>query len=243
MTELARECSMDPAAAARQVRALERTGWSSAPAATTTRVRGARLTPEVPRSTGASSSPHHPPRRGPVRLEPRDRTALIRLVDRLVDDLKAVPFRPDQGPPITPAAHRPHRPPAPDGVRTHDDHPVRSAGSTTPAPSTTNERSRPSSRCCAAGPPPCASARTSRPWRRASPSCSASAAASCATPAARRSTSPSRCSTCEPGDEVVTGAVTFSTDIAPMVRKPASCRCSSTSRPTPSRSTSTPSRR
>ena len=47
---------------------------------------------------------------------------------------------------------------------------------------------------------------------------SASAAASCATPARRRSTSRSSCSACEPGDEVITSAVTFSTDIAPMVR-------------------------
>ena len=53
---------------------------------------------------------------------------------------------------------------------------------------------------------------------RASPSCSASAAASCATPARRRSTSRSSCSGCAPGDEVITSAVTFSTDIAPLVR-------------------------
>ena len=53
---------------------------------------------------------------------------------------------------------------------------------------------------------------------RASPSCSASGAASCATRARRRSTSRSSCSACEPGDEIITSAVTFSTDIAPMVR-------------------------
>ena len=35
----------------------------------------------------------------------------------------------------------------------------------------------------------------------------------------RASTWPSRCSTSSPGDEIVTSAVTFSTDIAPMVRK------------------------
>ena len=46
----------------------------------------------------------------------------------------------------------------------------------------------------------------------------------------------------EPGDEIVTSAVTFSTDIAPMVRA-GWCRRSSTSSPTPTRSTSTPSRR
>ena len=46
----------------------------------------------------------------------------------------------------------------------------------------------------------------------------------------------------EPGDEIITAAVTFSTDLAPMLR-PSSSRSSSTSRPTPSRSMWTPSRR
>ena len=59
--------------------------------------------------------------------------------------------------------------------------------SSTRAASTTRRRSTPSSRCCAAGRRRCASAATSATSSRASPSCSASAAGSCATPARRRS--------------------------------------------------------
>ena len=48
---------------------------------------------------------------------------------------------------------------------------------------------------------------------------------------------------CEPGDEVITSPLTFSSDIAPLVRNRGSCRRSSTSSPTRSRSTSNASRR
>jgi DNA-binding MarR family transcriptional regulator len=96
MTELARECSMDPAAAGRQVRALEEDGLVARRAdADDARVTVVRLTPEgaaVYRRIVEVRTTH---------LDevlsgwtPEDRAALTGLVDRLVDDLKAVPFRP-----------------------------------------------------------------------------------------------------------------------------------------------------
>jgi DNA-binding MarR family transcriptional regulator len=96
MTELARECSMDPAAAGRQVRALEEDGLvARSTDADDARVTVVRLTPEgaaVYRRIVEVRTTH---------LDevlsgwtPEDRAALTGLVDRLVDDLKAVPFRP-----------------------------------------------------------------------------------------------------------------------------------------------------
>ena len=68
------------------------------------------------------------------------------------------------------------------------------------------------------GPRRFGSARTSAPSRPGSRRSSASAVASCAIRGRRRSIWRSSCSTLAPGDEVVTSAVTFSTDIAPLVR-------------------------
>ena len=96
MSELARECSMDPAAAGRQVRALEDDGLvARSTDADDARVTVVRLTPEgaaVYRRIVEVRTAH---------LEEvlsgwskKDRATLTALVDRLVDDLKAVPFRP-----------------------------------------------------------------------------------------------------------------------------------------------------
>ena len=101
-----------------------------------------------------------------------------------------------------------------DGAAREPDAPHRLRGQ---RPRRARDRRR-ASRCCAAARRRCASARTSGRSSRASPSCSASGAASCATRARRRSTSRSSSSASQPGDEVITSAVTFSTDIAPLVR-------------------------
>jgi DNA-binding MarR family transcriptional regulator len=96
--ELARQCSMDPAAAGRQVRVLETDGFVTRATGEDARVTVVRLTPSGRRvyerivdirtrqmSEALSSWPS------------TDRHDLARLVDRLVDDLKAVPFRPATG--------------------------------------------------------------------------------------------------------------------------------------------------
>ena len=93
-----------------------------------------------------------------------------------------------------------------------------SAGSTTPAASTTSARSRRSSRCCAADRRRCASASNVRAFeqgvaelfgkRRGVMCNSGSSALYLAVELLGL----------EPGDEVITSAVTFSTDIAPIVR-------------------------
>lgn len=96
MTELARECSMDPAAAGRQVRSLEEDGLvERRSGADDARVTVVRLTPEGRSVYGRIVEVRT------AHLDEvlsgwsgEDRAALTALVDRLVDDLKAVPFRP-----------------------------------------------------------------------------------------------------------------------------------------------------
>jgi DNA-binding MarR family transcriptional regulator len=95
MTEIARECAMDPATAARQVKALEDDGLVERRSAD----RDARLS--VVRLSVAGKAVHR--RIVAVRTAymqevlrewpAEDRRALGRLVERLVDDLSAVPFR------------------------------------------------------------------------------------------------------------------------------------------------------
>lgn len=103
MTELARECSMDPAAAGRQVRSLTEDGLvERRSGADDARVTVVRLTPEgrdVYRRIVAVRTAHLDEVLSGWSTE--DRSALTTLVDRLVDDLKAVPFRP--APTATPA--------------------------------------------------------------------------------------------------------------------------------------------
>ena len=96
--DIARECSMDPAAAGRQVNALEDDGLVARGATTGDgRVTVVRLT----------SAGRHVYRRirdvrtaymGEVLADwsARDRATLARLVDRLVDDLRTVRFRPNR---------------------------------------------------------------------------------------------------------------------------------------------------
>lgn len=96
---LARECSMDPAAAGRQVRTLEEEGFLvRAPADDDGRVTVVRLTDrgrEVYRRIVAIRTTHMSDVLSS--WSKADRDALARLVDRLVDDLKSVPFRPATG--------------------------------------------------------------------------------------------------------------------------------------------------
>ena len=92
------------------------------------------------------------------------------------------------------------------------------AASTTPGASTTSGRSRPSSRCCGAGPPALRIGKNVRAFearvaelfgkRRGVMCNSGSSALYLAVELLGL----------EPGDEIVTSAVTFSTDVAPMVR-------------------------
>ena len=93
---LARECSMDPAAAGRQVKALEEEGFVvRAPGEDDGRVTVVRLTDrgrDVYRSIVDIRTNHMSEVLSA--WSKADRTALSRLVDRLVDDLKSVPFRP-----------------------------------------------------------------------------------------------------------------------------------------------------
>jgi DNA-binding MarR family transcriptional regulator len=96
MGELAQRAAMDPAAAGRQVKGLERDGFVQRKPAEA----DARST--VVRLTGAGRDVYE--RIVDVRTghmdevlsewQPDDRAALARLVDRLVEDLRAVPFRP-----------------------------------------------------------------------------------------------------------------------------------------------------
>jgi len=94
--EVARLCNMDPAAVGRQVRALEDEGFVTRLAGTDdARVVMVRLTDagrEVYRRIVDVRRAHMAEVLGSWSNE--DRAALATLVDRLVDDLKAVPFRP-----------------------------------------------------------------------------------------------------------------------------------------------------
>ena len=94
--EVARECSMDPAAAGRQVKALEDDGFVvRAPGEDDGRVIVVRLTPkgrDVYRRIVAVRTAHMS--EVLAGWSGTDRATLARLVDRLVDDLRAVPFRP-----------------------------------------------------------------------------------------------------------------------------------------------------
>jgi DNA-binding MarR family transcriptional regulator len=95
MGEIARECAMDPAAAARQVKALEDDGLvARSAAADDARVSRVRLTAEG-RSVYRRIVTVRTSYMAEVLADwpAADRAALARLVDRLVDDLAAVPFR------------------------------------------------------------------------------------------------------------------------------------------------------
>jgi DNA-binding MarR family transcriptional regulator len=97
MGAVARQCSMDPGAAGRQVKALEDDGLVERSAGEDdARVTVVRLTPrgaDVYRRIVAVRTAHMT--EVLAGWPATDRAALARLVDRLVDDLKAVPFRPD----------------------------------------------------------------------------------------------------------------------------------------------------
>ena len=94
--EIARECSMDPAATSRQVKALENDGFvERRPTTGDGRVTVVRLTRDgrdvyrriVETRTAYMSEVL-------AQWSAQDRATLARLVDRLVDDLKTVRFRP-----------------------------------------------------------------------------------------------------------------------------------------------------
>lgn len=94
--EVARDCSMDPAAAGRQVKALEDDGFVvRAPAEDDGRVTVVRLTPrgrDIYQRIVAVRTTHMSEVLSA--WTGADCAALARLVERLVEDLKAVPFRP-----------------------------------------------------------------------------------------------------------------------------------------------------
>jgi DNA-binding MarR family transcriptional regulator len=93
---LARECSMDPAATGRQVRALEEEGLVlRTPTGDDGRVIAVRITDrgrDVYQRIVAVRTTHM--NEVLASWSTAERAELARLVDRLVDDLKAVPFRP-----------------------------------------------------------------------------------------------------------------------------------------------------
>ena len=96
--ELARQCSMDPAAAGRQVKALEDDGFVEREPGEDARVTVVRLTDrgsDVYKRIVAVRNAHMTEVLSAWTTA--DRAALATLVDRLVDDLKAVPFRPATG--------------------------------------------------------------------------------------------------------------------------------------------------
>ena len=95
--EIARECSMDPAAAGRQVNALEDDGFVERYAlAGDGRVTVVRLT-RAGRAVYRRIVEVRHAYMGDVLADwsVADRATLARLVDRLVDDLKGARFRPD----------------------------------------------------------------------------------------------------------------------------------------------------
>ncbi len=95
MGALARQCSMDPAAAARQVRSLEDDGYvTRTPDPADGRVSVVRLTDAGRAVYRRIVAVRHEQMTEVLADWPHDdRIALAALVDRLVDDLKAVPFR------------------------------------------------------------------------------------------------------------------------------------------------------
>lgn len=99
LSEVANRSSMDPAAAGRQVRALEDGGLvERAPAADDGRVTVVQLTSsgrDMYRRITAVRTRHLT--EVLAEWSPSDRLELARLLDRLVDDLKRVPFRPLRG--------------------------------------------------------------------------------------------------------------------------------------------------
>lgn len=93
--DLARHCSMDPGAASRQVRQLEDTGLVGRAGTDDGRVVSLRLTTrgrDVYRRIVAIRSAHMS--EVLANWTASDRARLSQLVDRLVDDLKATPYRP-----------------------------------------------------------------------------------------------------------------------------------------------------
>ena len=93
--ELARECSMDPAAAGRQVKALEDEGLVAREVgdddARVVRVQLTDRGADVYQRIVAVRVQHTADVLAAWSSD--DRAALVRLVDRLVDDLRAVPLR------------------------------------------------------------------------------------------------------------------------------------------------------
>lgn len=108
LRELARACSMDPAAAGRQVKALEEEGLVERSATDgDARVTVVRLTPrgrDVYLRIVDVRTEHM--REVLASWPEPDRVALAALVDRLVDDLRATPFRPAARRPRTTRAAR-----------------------------------------------------------------------------------------------------------------------------------------
>lgn len=95
--EIARECSMDPAAAGRQVKTLEDDGFVERYATTDDgRVTVVRLT-RAGRDVYQRIVEIRHAYMSDVLADwtPADRATLTRLVERLVDDLKSVRFRPN----------------------------------------------------------------------------------------------------------------------------------------------------
>ena len=95
--DLARDCSMDPGAASRQVRQLEEAGLVDRAGTDDGRVVALRLTNrgrDVYRRIVAIRSAHMS--EVLAGWTAADRAQLSQLVDRLVDDLKATPYRPER---------------------------------------------------------------------------------------------------------------------------------------------------
>jgi DNA-binding MarR family transcriptional regulator len=93
--DLARDCAMDPAAAGRQVKLLEDDGLlARTPSPDDARVAVVRLTPDG-RKVYRRIEQFRTDYMSDVlaNWSASDRATLARLVDRLVDDLKAVPLR------------------------------------------------------------------------------------------------------------------------------------------------------
>ena len=95
--DLARECSMDPGAASRQVRQLEDAGLVDRAGTDDGRVIALRLTSrgrDVYRKIVAVRTTHMT--EVLAAWPAADRSQLAHLVDRLVDDLKKTPFQPER---------------------------------------------------------------------------------------------------------------------------------------------------